>query len=60
MKDPVVEVIDQSSNELVYAFRIQGSSFTPPMRKEGLYTVKLLDPDRKVEKVFTDLKARRL
>ncbi|MBI4873803.1 MAG: alkaline phosphatase D family protein [Acidobacteria bacterium] len=59
MKDPVVEVIDQSGNELVYAFRIQGSSFAPPVRKEGLYTVKFLDPDRKVEKVFKDLKARR-
>ncbi len=59
MKDPVVQVIDQANGELAYTFRIQGSSFAPPVRKEGLYTVKLLDPDRKIEKVFRDRKAHR-
>ena len=41
--DPVVEVIDESNGELVYAFRIQGREFTPTVRKEGTYTVRVID-----------------
>ena len=39
--DPVVQVIDESNNEIVYTLRIQGSGFTPKVRKPGNYTVKV-------------------
>ena len=39
--DPVVEVTDQSSGEVVYTLRIRGTSFEPRVRKPGLYTVKV-------------------
>ena len=40
---PVVEVFDESDGELVYAFRVQGREFTPTVRKEGTYTVRVID-----------------
>ena len=39
--DPVVQVIDESSGEIVYTVRIQGNKFTPKVRKPGKYTVKV-------------------
>ena len=39
--DPVVQVIDESNNEIVYTLRIRGSGFTPKVRKPGKYTVKV-------------------
>ncbi len=39
--DPVVQVIDESNNEVVYTVRIRGSRFTPKVRKPGKYTVKV-------------------
>lgn len=56
--DPVVQVIDQSKNEIVYTVRIKGTSFTPKVPRDGLYTVKVMDPDRNQEKVYKDRKAR--
>ncbi|MEK7409343.1 MAG: alkaline phosphatase D family protein [Acidobacteriota bacterium] len=50
--DPVVQVIDQSSGETVYTLRIKGTSFTPRVFKDGLYTVKVN------ERVYRDRKAR--
>lgn len=70
-RDPVVQVIDQASNEPVYTFRIQGELFDPPVRGPGLYTVKMMDPARGPapgpaarepaarEKVWRDVEARR-
>jgi alkaline phosphatase D len=43
--DPVVEVSSETSGERVYTLRIQGTSFTPPVREPGLYTVRVFDPD---------------
>ncbi len=39
--DPVIQVIDESNNEVVYTVRIQGDRFTPKVRKRGKYTVKV-------------------
>jgi hypothetical protein len=46
--DPVVQVIDQLSGEILYTQRIKGASFTAPVYRPGLYTVKIgIDkPDR--------------
>lgn len=59
INDPVVQIIDQSSNEIVYTLRITGSSFTPSVFKEGVYTVRIFDPDRKYEKLYRDRAARK-
>ena len=42
MDCPVVQVIDEASQEVVYTIRTAGSSFRPPVRKAGVYTVKVV------------------
>jgi hypothetical protein len=39
--DPVVQVIDESNNEIVYTLRVSGTEFAPHVFKEGNYTVRV-------------------
>jgi len=39
LTDPVVQVIDESTGELVYALRIKGTSFRPKVFTEGPHTI---------------------
>ncbi|MHC4440503.1 MAG: metallophosphoesterase family protein, partial [Planctomycetota bacterium] len=41
MKNPVVQVIDESSGEIVYTLRINGTSFKPKVFKIEEYTIKV-------------------
>ncbi len=41
MSNPVVQVIDESNDEIVYTLRIKGTSFRPKVFKTGKYTVKV-------------------
>jgi hypothetical protein len=43
--NPVVQVIEEPSGEVVYTLRISGKSFRPPVFKAGMYTVKISEPD---------------
>ena len=40
MTDPVVQVVEESSNEILYTIRIQGNTFLPKVYANGKYTVK--------------------
>lgn len=44
-KNLVVQVINESSNEVVYTLRIQGNEFRPHVFAEGSYSVELVDRD---------------
>jgi len=44
-QDPVVQVIDESSGEIIYTLRIAGHEFTPPVSAPGRYRVMVSDPD---------------
>jgi hypothetical protein len=44
MTDPVVQVIDEQNNEIVYTLRINGTSFRPKVFRAGTYTVKVGEP----------------
>ena len=44
IEDPVVQVVDEASDEIVYTIRIKGSEFTPTTRRPGSYTVRVTDP----------------
>lgn len=57
--DPVVQVIEQSSGEPVYTIRIQGRSFTPKVRRPGIYTVRITQPPQGYEQVLPDQRAAR-
>ena len=39
--NPVVQVIDESTGEIVYTLRIKGSTFQPKVFKKGVYTIKV-------------------
>jgi len=44
MTDPVVQIIDEADNEIVYTLRIKGTTFRPKVFKPGRYTIKLGEP----------------
>jgi hypothetical protein len=46
MQDPVVQVYRQEDEELVYALRINGSSFRPKVYDRTAYKLRVGDPDR--------------
>lgn len=53
--DPVVQVIDEATGEIVYTLRIKGSSFRPKVFKEGTYTVKVGEPGTEKMRVLEGL-----
>jgi hypothetical protein len=44
-EDPVVQVIEEASGEIVYTLRINGSSYRPKVFEEGRYTVRVGEGD---------------
>jgi phosphodiesterase/alkaline phosphatase D-like protein len=46
MLDPVVRVVDEENGEIVYALRIAGREFRPPVFRIGPHTIEVGDPDR--------------
>jgi len=53
--NPVVQVINQADEEVVYTLRIGGNVFEPKVFKAGLYTVKVGEPGTNKMKVFKDI-----
>lgn len=49
-KDPVVQVVDESTGEVVYTLRVAGQTFIPPVPREGTYTVRIAGQVRKGQK----------
>ncbi len=47
MMDPVVQVIDEQDGEIVYTLRIRGNEFRPKVFREGAYTIKVGDQEKK-------------
>ena len=41
MRNPIVQVIDESNDEIIYTLRINGTSYRPKVFKKGRYTVKV-------------------
>ena len=42
----LVEVVDRTSGEPVYALRINGRTFTPRVKKPGIYVVRITEPGK--------------
>lgn len=40
-RNPVIQIIDDSTGEIIYTLRINGTSFRPKVFKEGTYTIKI-------------------
>jgi hypothetical protein len=43
--DPVVQVINENTDDVVYTIRIKGTDFQPHVFEDGVYTVKVMDPE---------------
>lgn len=56
MTDPVIKIYNEEKNELVYALRIQGNTFSPPVYEPGRYRIEIGDEDN--FKVFTSLNSK--
>jgi len=57
LQDPVLHVIDEKRNEIVYSLRIKGDTFAPKVFGVGTYTIKVEDPDARKVKVLKGIKA---
>lgn len=57
MDNPVVQVIDESNDEIIYTVRINGSVFRPKVFRHGAYTIKVGEPGTAQFKVLTSIKS---
>jgi hypothetical protein len=54
-EDPVVQVVDELTNEVIYTLRINGARWQPKVFKPGRYTIHV--EDEKVRKTFPHIEA---
>jgi len=57
MVNPVVQVIHEASSEIVFTLRIKGTVFRPKVFEDGMYTVKIGEPDIDRMKVLHGLQS---
>jgi len=55
MMDPIVQVIDELKNDIIFTIRIKGTEFQPKVFKPGLYTIKVGEFDRNQIKEFKNV-----
>jgi alkaline phosphatase D len=53
----VVQVIDESNDEIIYTLRINGNVFRPKVFRNGSYTIKVGEPGTAQFKVLTGIKS---
>lgn len=58
--NPVVQVQEESSRDVLYTLRINGTTFTPRVRKPGVYRVIAYDPDGFYRKEWKAVSARKI
>jgi hypothetical protein len=47
--DPVVQIVDEYLNEIVYTIRIKGNTWRPKVFREATYTIRIGEGQVKVE-----------
>jgi len=57
MANPVVQIIDESNDEIVYTLRINGTSFRPKVFKTGRYTIKVGEQGTQKMKTLTTVQS---
>lgn len=53
ISDPIIQVLEESTGDIVYTVRAKGATFTPRVLKPGKYTVRVGDPGN--EKTLTGI-----
>jgi phosphodiesterase/alkaline phosphatase D-like protein len=57
MNNPVVQVMDESNDEIIYTLRINGNSYRPKVFKKGKYTVKVGQQGTEKMKILTGIRS---
>lgn len=52
IENPVIEIEDEKTGELVYCVRMKGNEFKPKVFEQGSYKITLKDTNRDIDKVF--------
>lgn len=55
MANPVIQIFEETSGEIVYTIRANTRSFRPKVFQEGLYTVIVGEPGTEMTKTFTGI-----
>ena len=50
MENPVIQLINEKNNEIIYTLRINGNTFKPKVFEKGSYSIKVSDPDKQIIK----------
>lgn len=58
-QNPVIQVREETNDDVIYTLRILGDSFIPLVRRPGTYSVLAYDPDGDFYKVWKNLQARK-
>lgn len=58
LKQPLVEIIDEKTNELIYGLRLREGKFQPHVFALGNYTVKVSEPETGKSKVLKGIAAK--
>ena len=53
---PVIQVINETTQEIVYTLRLAGNTFSPPVYQPGQYTLKVGEPDKNLWQTLAGLK----
>ncbi|MFC2097263.1 alkaline phosphatase D family protein [Bacteroidota bacterium] len=59
MEDPVIQIINESTKEIIYTLRIKGNSFIPKVYENGLYSIKIGEPGTENFNTYTGLSAKK-
>ncbi len=55
VNNPVVQVINESTNEIIYTLRIKGRQYHPKVFAEGRYSIVVSEPDLNLKQTFKGL-----
>jgi hypothetical protein len=59
VKNPVVQIVDEANDEIVYTLRIAGQRWRPHVFAPGRYTVRISEPETRRERVVKGVIAAR-
>ncbi len=57
LQNPVVQIMEQQTGEIIYTLRINGQSFQPKVFAPGAYTIRVGEPDTNTWKEIQDIQA---
>jgi hypothetical protein len=57
LRDPVIQIIDEQTEKILYTIRVNSRIFHPKVFKKGLYTIKVGEPGTDMIKILSHIQA---